>query len=372
MSLLHASAPATAHPWRVGILLLNLLATVHVVWFYLSRVACEMRLGAYEQGLERTPFQYRILLMLPLRWAHQSHWLIAAAAWLSAQPAWFPRGVRAEGLAQAAIDLVSVGAAGLLARKLYQRSSPTGMLTACIYPLTLLMVLVTYAVLTFHIVRFVYDLPAMAFTAAGLYLIYTRRHAGWFAALFLVATLNRETTLLLLVFYVIAQCGRCAAWEWRQAYAAKTLAVVVPLAAAWLSWHVWIAHVYQHNPSTAQARVALNLGAMLIPFSWPQLVCVFACLLPFVVGFRRDIADPVLRRWLWGLPIWFAFMLYYGILVEIRIFGELIPYIACVAALIAEARITTCLQTRAQLPTPSVATPPGPQHLQESRLTLSR
>jgi hypothetical protein len=39
---------------------------------------------------------------------------------------------------------------------------------------------------------------------------------------------------------------------------------------------------------------------------------------------------------LWAIPIWFACMMHFGIIVEIRVFGELIPLFARAAALLAE------------------------------------
>jgi hypothetical protein len=54
------------------------------------------------------------------------------------------------------------------------------------------------------------------------------------------------------------------------------------------------------------------------------------------VIFRKDLRDPRLRAWLWVLPAWFGFMFVYGILIETRIFGELIPYVAVAGALMGE------------------------------------
>lgn len=53
-------------------LTLNALATVQVVWCYLSRVHSPLVSVRYKNGLASTPFQYRLLMMLPLRWAHNS------------------------------------------------------------------------------------------------------------------------------------------------------------------------------------------------------------------------------------------------------------------------------------------------------------
>ena len=328
--------PESGSAWLT--FLLNLLATVQVVWFYLARTECYTRLGAYEQGLERTPFQYRLLMMFPLRWAHDSLLLQSAAVWLTRQRGFFPDGVRSEGIVEAATNLCCVAVAGLVARELYRRSSPTGVLAPYVYPLTLLMVVSNYALLVMHSYRFIYDMPALLFFSLGLYLIYVRRY-GWFAAVFLIGTVNRETTLLLLLFFLLAECSRGPTFAWRCSYTSRSLVRVLPLAAAWLGWHLWLVHRFRANASIARPRIGLNLSLLAVPITWPQIFAAFSYLLPLVILGRGHIRDPILRCWLWAVPVWAMCMLYYGVFVEVRIFGELIPYVACVAALIAEEKI---------------------------------
>ena len=337
------------HSGGKAALLLNFLATVHLVWFYLSRVECHIRLLAYEQGRERTPFQYRLLLMEPMRWAHQSSSLQAIAGWLTLQRGFFPGGVRPEGLLQACIDLLCVAVTGIVTVKLYQLSSRTRLLQAYVYPLTLIMVWTTYSLLTMHSYRFIYDLPALAFFSLGLYLSYTGKHPLWFALVFVLGTLNRETTLLLLVFFIVAQCGRTRSFDWTQSYSASTLKRILPLAAFWLAWHLWVVQHFAANPTASQPRLSLNLALLAIPLIWPQILGTFAYALPLVVLYRRHIHDPVLCLWLFILPLWIVFMLYYGVVVETRIFGELIPYMACIAALVAEEAILLKLQSMNRL-----------------------
>ena len=324
---------------RLGIGSLNLLASIQFVWFYVNRVPSCIKLLPYEQGYERTPFQYRLLMMFPLRWAHQSPLVIKLAAQLTAATGWFPHGVRPEGIVEAAIDLACVCVAGLVARRLYQASSRTGLLTPYVYPLTLVMATGTYSVLTMHQLRFVYDLPSLAFFSVGLYLIYFRRNRLLFAALFLIATVNRETTLLLLLFFAIAQCMHGPRFHWRRLYAAGTLAVVLPLAACWVGWHLWVVRHFAANPTESQPRFWLNISLLLWPLAWPQMVGVFCYLGPVIFIYRKLIPDPLLRAWLWVIPAWIGFMLYFGVFIEIRIFGELIPYVAVLAMLLCEEKI---------------------------------
>lgn len=329
-------------------ILLNSLATLQLVWFYQTRVPAALRMAAYEQGVEKKPFQYRLLMMAPMRWAHHSAALQALAHSMTLSPGWFPQPVHAEGIAQGIINLVCVAIAGLVARSLYQAGSRTRLLTPFIYPLTLLMIAATYTFQTTHALRFVYDLPALGFFAAGIYLIYFRYPAILFAAVFLVGTLNRETTLLLLPFYAITQClpESASSLQWRKLKAPATVLVVLPLSVYWLGWHVWVVRHFAHNASAAGPRLLLNLGIAAIPLSWPQVLSVCAYLWPFVFCYRRLIPDFTLRAWVWILPLWFAFMLWFGLLIEPRIFGELIPVVACLVMLVAEELLLNKLESQ--------------------------
>jgi hypothetical protein len=354
-------------------LLMNALATIHLAWFYL-RIPEALDLVTYEQGAERTPFQERVLMMLPLHWAHDSILMKRLAGAITRMPGWFPApgngSIHPETILEAAIDVAAIVITGLIARRLYESSSRTGLLTRLIYPLTLLMIAVTYSMPVSHPLRFIYDLPAMAFFATELYLILFRVHAFAFAALFLVATLNRETTLLLLPVYWITQavpwraasplpsrdselrllCTRRtgpAHFVWKNLRAPETLAVVLSLGACWLSWHLWVSAHFAANPSAAAPRLSLNLGTLLCPIAWPQLFSAAAYLWPLPLLFRRSIPDATLCAWTFLPLLWLAFMLPFALLIETRVFGELIPYYAVTVSLIAEESIlrSASLQT---------------------------
>ena len=314
----------------------NFLATVQVVWFYLSWVSPYLHATLFEQGLERTPFQGRMLMMLPMRWAHQSFFLNELAARLSRRTLWFESGVSPEGVLQAVVDLFCVAITGLIARALYRRASPTGVLTPTIYPLTLVMVVATYCLTTDHHLRMVYDLPSLALFAIGLYLIYFRRSVFFFIPIFVFATINRETSILLLAFFVLSACYADGEFRPKLALAPRTICVVLVLAVFWLSWQRWVGLRFAANPSEAGIRWKHNFYLLLNPLTWPQFLSIGAFTVPAILLYRRQIADPLLRLWLWVLLPWTVLMIVFGIVIETRIFGELIPYLACCFALIAE------------------------------------
>jgi hypothetical protein len=335
-------------------LFLNTLATIQLVWVYLLHTPSTINLDAFEHGAERIPFQYRLLMAFPLRWAHRSPTMAHAAGSLERLHGWLPAHISPESLVQALVNLLCLAAAGIIARQLYQAGTRTRILTPFVYPLTLVLAAFTYALLTTHAFRFVYDLPSVAFFAVGMYLIYFRHHPAWFVLLFVIATVNRETTLLLLPLYAVTQCVQPKSnldalsknlapdpqtIHWPRLYAPCTLLVVLPLAAAWTAWHLFVVHHFAANASAAGPRLLLNLGVLLCPLSWPQLASACGFLCPVVFAWKSRIQDPTLRLWVWLLPAWLLFMLFYGLILEPRVFGELIPLVACAAALIAEESI---------------------------------
>jgi hypothetical protein len=124
--------------------------------------------------------------------------------------------------------------------------------------------------------------------------------------------------------------------RWQRLLQSETLAVVLPLVAAWAAWQIVIRHIYAGNDSEFYPRLDWNVKSLGAPQAWPQLLSACGYLLLFIVAMRKRITDPRLRAWLWLLPIWCFFMFVYGILIETRVFGELIPFVVCSTTLIVE------------------------------------
>jgi hypothetical protein len=346
--LAHEEAPSGRsrghQTWRLLRVAMYLMATVQVAGCYFALVRPYINTALYESGRERLPFQTRVLMMAPMRWAHSSHLPAIFAHYLAHSQFWYLRAPEPEAIVQLWINIASLVVAGWVAWQIYRAAAarvdgPHGFLGALLYPLFLVLCACHYILHTIQNFRFLYDLPSVAFFSLGLWLIYFRKSPWLFAVLFVVATLNRETTLLLLPFYMLSEAGRNAepgGLDWRAAFSLRTLRVVLPLAAAWVGWHFFIFHIFKHNVSEYYPRVTLNLYTLAHPRYWPQLLSAGGFLLPFVLLGRRAVRDPQLRAWLWALPVWFAFMFFWGILVETRVFGELLPYLTCLAVLIAE------------------------------------
>jgi hypothetical protein len=318
------------------LVLIYFLATLQFAWCYFWLTRPYVSTSLYEQGLERMPFQGRVLMMLPMRWAHRSsilHWFAASFA---KSHFWFPRPVQPEVLVQAFVNVFCLVLAGFMTTKIYKASSRKRLLTPLIYPLMLVVSAATYVMHTVQNFRFIYDFPSLAFFATAMYLIYFRKHWGYFAALFVLATINRETTLLLLPLYMLDGAVENGKLRWPSLFLPKSMMIVLPLAAVWVAWQILIRHVFAQNVSEFYPRVDWNVKSLVVPQAWPQLLSACGYLVLFVVAMRRRISDPRLRAWLWLLPIWIVFMFVFGILIETRVFGELIPLIVCATGLIVE------------------------------------
>ncbi len=329
---------------RVGIYLLYLLATAQFVGAYLFLEFPYLDLYRFERGYERLPFQTRLLLAPLYAWADNSAVLVAYAARLRRNTYFFPVGIGAGEVLEFFLDIACVLFAGWVATRIYRAASRRRVLSPLVYPLFLVLCAGAYILHTVQNFRYVYDMPSLAFFAAGFYLIYFRKPALWFIALFAVATLNRETTLLLLPFFALSQCvGPNAGFRWRGLFAPATLTVVVPLLIYWALWHHIAFATFAGNASEYYPRIPFNLRCFARLRYYPQLASALGFLLPFLFLGRRRVRDPQLRAWLWVVPIWYGFMFVFAILTETRVFGELLPFIAPYTAIMAEEWLTSRL-----------------------------
>jgi hypothetical protein len=354
------------HPAWIRVL--YILATIQLVWAYHSRVPAYLNLQRYENGLEVTPCQTRVLMMWLLRWAHHNPLLIHLADLFTRFTPVYRSHIVPETFVLAITDTAGIVLAGWVATRIYDAASEHRLLTPFLYPLVLVFCTVTYVLVALHPRSFYYDLPSLGLFALGLYLIYFRKHPMWFAGLFVIATLNRETALVLLLFLVLAAMTDTGVVDWRRAYAPRTLAVIVPLALYWFAWHVAVNRLFAQNHFAWIPAYKINLVLLAWPPAWPQLFAAGAYTILPVVLYRKHVRDATLQLWLWTLPAWFGLMFLYGIIDESRLYGELIPYLACMSALIAEqailARITIHAQPLepARIPRKTIV-PPSPREM---------
>lgn len=325
---------------------LYLLATVQFVWCYLWLVRPYVSTILYERGEERMPFQGRLLMVPLMRWAHTQQWAIWIAGAMHSNRYWFPRPMEPEVIVQAIVNIACVIVAGVVATSIYRGASRWRLMTPLVYPLVLALCVGTYILHTIQNFRFIYDLPSLAFFSVALYLIYFRKPSWLFVLVFIVATLNRETTLLLLPIYALSAAVEEGGICWTRLWSPKILAVILPLAAYWIAVQLEVRHIFAQNASEFYPRIGQNAGFLVSPRAWPQLFGACCYLFPVILVSKSYLKDVQLKAWLWILLAWFGFMFVYGILIETRVFGELIPYVACSSILILEESLVAHMRRR--------------------------
>ena len=321
---------------RLGLLALCVLATAQFVGAYLFLEFPYVNIYRFERGYERLPFQTRLLLAPLYSWADSNAAIVHYAENLARNTYFFPHGVFPGDVLEFFLDILCVLFAGWVTTRIYRAATRSHLLQPLVFPIFLGLCILAYILHTVQNFRYPYDMASLAFFAGGFYLIYFRKPAAWFVLLFAVATLNRETILLLLPFYALSRAVEGGRLQWRALLAPSTLAVVLPLMIYWAVWHHVVFGIFAHNASEYYPRVPFNLRCFARLRYYPQLVSAFGFLGPFLYLGRGYVADRQLRAWLWAIPIWYAFMFTWAILVETRVFGELIPFLAVYTAVMAE------------------------------------
>ncbi len=195
-----------------------------------------------------------------------------------------------------------------------------------------------------------YDVWALFFTIALLTLMYTQRF-GLLLVVFIIGTLNRETTIVVtaigMILYWNGRNGKSnAERRWHTKQFRNVLAIQ---AVVWVVLKFVLETMFSDRPgSMFQVQYLENWKFITDPgylrrFSdpWIEMIFRFVFLLGnfgflwvLVVGYRRSIRDFFLSGALLIVPFYFLGMLYVANLFEYRIFVELVPIIVAPAILI--------------------------------------
>ena len=323
----HTPAPSWDLSRKGRLLVYFLFACAGLIFtrVYMLNTWSYLDLNSYLAGTERLPYQRRVLPMLLLRgllrlpYPHTlaHHFVIFANAPL---------------LYLLGINLLAFGLTGWLTTRLYRVSTPQGRFPLLVFPIFLFVSMWTYLMRPLFITNLPYDFLSQAFFTAGLFCLYTDR----FMPLLLivaVGTFNRETTLFLILLYVIdALATRTGPLFARIPWLRTSL-----LAATWLAIKLFLGRLYtQNNPIDDFLRFRVN-AHLLVPDNYPQILTACGFLLPVLWLLRRNVPNPRLAAWLYIVPIWIVMMIPLGVLNESRIFGELCPLVAVLATTLLDA-----------------------------------
>jgi hypothetical protein len=307
--------PAIRHGGlRTGFIgLFDLLVAAHFALNFARLGAPFLDLNKFIAGSERFPFQYRVLTA-PI-FAFLLH-VFADFDFSRAFPHLPSYVASPEALAYFVVNCASL----FVALQLFRRLSVqlfSGMAAVAAY---LLFVALTYFWFVLNPgLSFLlpYDLPALAFCVASLLCVLRRR---WYLllAIFILATLNRETSYLTVIFLLIRWWLGC-----KKGGAALLLAGV--LAAIWLAlkvalvWWFWP----ESGALISALRIDYNLATVAKPWQWPTL---WPLILPIAVsacGWRVAVTRP------WALTVLAGFLSLFCVanITELRAYGDLIPFV---------------------------------------------
>jgi len=285
----------------------------------------------YSEGREKAPYQNRILMIPVERLAYHSQTLARVASHRIGpfrDPGNYPVAV---------LGFLSIIGSGLLALNLYWKTTAKGSLGWLIYPAILMAVVATY---TLHVVSnnlSLYDLPSMFLFTLGVWLAWERKF-WWLVLLFPIATLNRETSLFLIPVAILMQKDDDTARlpEKRPLHRLEQFSQIVLMAVMWVVITRLEKHYFPGVGSDETYTPLNNLRIMKNPVYWPNMLAAtgFLWVIP-AFGWRR-IHNPRFRSLLLIFPLWLAVMLFRGGLSESRVFTELIPLTAVMAALVLE------------------------------------
>lgn len=174
-----------------------------------------------------------------------------------------------------------------------------------------------------------YDIPSLLFFTLVMIALY-RQSWGWYYLLFIPASINRETTLLLTFLFAIVNLGIMPT---------KKLAIhLFAQLVIWMAIKLGLQSIYMANSGEAfQFTLIENLQFLSQPGGWFWFLPNWGMLWVLVLIGYHWITDRFVKRALWVVFPMFVIMLLVGNIYELRIYAELIPIILLASLLIIQA-----------------------------------
>ena len=334
--------------------IVNALATLQFIRFYVISTHFYLNLPAYLGGHERLPFQERVFPLL-LMWPIQhSAWLMAAVSHRGSVDPAIQSAATPQTLGFYVVSLLSFVIAGFYVTRLYSAVTRSGLLRVLVYPAFLVVSLWTYVVHIDANYSYPYDLPSLAFFTAGLYYIYTRRFWPLAAVMFL-GTFNRETTLFLIGIYLLdaASTGTTdQTSSLRSRFHLRTIpwARVALLTVLWIVIKAFLAHTFAHN-SRAEDYIRVKENMLrLKPRLLPTLLNICGYLLPILWVMRNRLRPIRFANYIYIFPVWIAVMFVSGVILETRIYGELCSFATVSTVLLLEEHVRRANRVTTDIP----------------------
>jgi hypothetical protein len=324
-AMANRSGFAVRHLSKIGVL--QLVIGLHFALTYCTATAPFLDLKQYFGYEANMPFQGRVLVAMLFNGITAWHALptLHGSVGKALPPEYF--------LYFFTTTLVSVVLVLVLFRDILIRGEKFKPVTADVAVFALLGCLYFNYVVGYEFKYFLpYDMPSVAMWATVLWLSY-RRHILILLVAFVLATVNRETVIIL------APCVT-AIFYWRHKMAlSRAVLLGATMLVIWVLAKLALYKVFQGNPHDGNGLAVMTLwkNAHLIsnPAHWPQILSSWAFLsIPFAMHWHH-ITDPCQRVFKWVVVCMLGILLVTGILIETRIFGELsLLVVLCLAGVL--------------------------------------
>lgn len=308
--------------------LVLVLSCTHFCLVYFQNSQPFLNLDEYARGTSRLPYQYRALMVWVLRAGLRIPWLAVISAHMP-EPIRDPR----------RSILFVASWLSLFGSVLFTWRSLTCLTKDELYSRWASLLVVYMAYFQFPLVfglnfMLPYDMPSLLLFCGCIYCVISRR-MPLFYLFFVVGVFNRETICMATLFLAI--------WRWQEGKGRKQILVLVghvlAQATIWIVIKLYLRHLFGGNvPDSANAtfyyKLSYNLRTIVRPQQWPVLASVFGFTLPLVVGWRRWMKNAAMEKEIYLLAAWFVVMMLVGVIIEVRVFSELIGYMALALGLI--------------------------------------
>ena len=314
-------------------------ASIHFAIAYLVNTSPFLNLDAFAAGLERAPFQYRAL----------TAWLLLFGQHLLHIPERFALYLPLRLRTPNTFTLLTLVFGSLLLGTYATRKS-LEILTGDIHSSrwwALLVIFMSY----FHYLldfghpcctpfQLPYDLPSMAFFAVSLWALVAGRTPLFYVS-FAVATLNRESSLFLILIFLLYQS--VGVRNIRSPGLGRLVGHAFGLVALWLVIFTFLHHLYAPPPMEGPhigyfgLHIFDNLVYLARPYYWASYLSIFGFTWLFTFSKALQIPHAGIRRALLATPVCVACLYVVGVFSEIRIFGELISLHVIAFALLMQA-----------------------------------
>jgi hypothetical protein len=323
--------------------LLLIVICTHFCLAYIQNGQPFLNLSEYIQGRCRLPYQYRVLMA----WVLGEGLRLPGLAGIGAR---LPKPLRdPQMLIFFGVSWVSVFGSALLTWRSLTLLTKDEQYSRWASLLVLYMAYFQFPLVFGLDFLLPYDLPSLFFFCACLYCVISRRML-LFYLFFVAGTFNRETICMATLFLAI--------WGWEERQGRRDTLVlsghVLAQAAIWIVVKLYLHHLFAANVAeTAGAtfyyKLGYNLRTLAKPQQWPVLLSVFGFTLPLVLAWRKWMRNAAMEREVYLLAAWFVVMMMVGVVIELRVFSELIGYMALAVGLILYHRFPA-LRTETPLP----------------------